>query len=231
MMLMDIQRATNETCGKATGAVVVIDVLRAFSTASYALAAGARKIYLVSTVEEAFALKERFPDALMTGEVDGLPIEGFDYGNSPTQLVNENLAGRRLIQRTSAGTQGVTRSKQAGLLFASSLCVAGATARYLRRRNLAQITFVITGSHTRDRGDEDRACADYVECLLRGEFPPRETYIQRVRSAVAARKFLDPNETQYPLSDLDYCCKVDHFDFAMLVKREDGLFVLQPVTP
>lgn len=228
-MLMDLQWATNETCGRATGAVVVIDVLRAFSSAAYAFDAGAKEIFLVGTVAEAFALKERFPDALMTGEVDGLPIEGFDYGNSPTQLVNENLAERRLIQRTSAGTQGVTRSKQANLLFASSLCVAGATARYLQQRNPAQITFVITGSHTRDRGDEDRACADYVENLLRGEVPPIETYIQRVRSAVSAQKFLDPNEPHFPLSDLDHCCKVDHFDFAMLVKREDGLFVLQPV--
>ena len=44
---MMIQRATRETCGEATGTVVVIDVLRAFTTAAYAFAAGAADITLV----------------------------------------------------------------------------------------------------------------------------------------------------------------------------------------
>ena len=38
------------------------------------------------------------------GEVDGQPVEGFDFGNSPSKLIGRNLAGKHLIQRTSAGT-------------------------------------------------------------------------------------------------------------------------------
>jgi len=39
----------------ATGVVVVIDVMRAFTTAAYAFEAGIGEIELVSTVEEALA--------------------------------------------------------------------------------------------------------------------------------------------------------------------------------
>jgi phosphosulfolactate phosphohydrolase-like enzyme len=54
--MIDFRRATLETCSQATGTVVAIDVLRAFSTAAYAFDAGARDITLVSTVAQALAL-------------------------------------------------------------------------------------------------------------------------------------------------------------------------------
>ncbi len=53
------------------GAVVVVDVIRAFTTAACAFAAGADAIYLVATVEEALAFKHRTPGALAVGEVGG----------------------------------------------------------------------------------------------------------------------------------------------------------------
>src|SRR5690349_20082319 len=106
-----IERATNDTCGDATGAVVAIDVLRAFTTAAFAFAAGAREILLVSTVAEALALRERFPGSFIMGEVDGLPVDGFDFSNSPGDQLGRDFGGARFIQRTSAGTQGVVCSR------------------------------------------------------------------------------------------------------------------------
>src|SRR5262245_21091427 len=73
--------ATLDTCADAVDAVVATDVLRAFSTAAFAFAAGAREIVLTGTVEEALALRERFPGSLLMGEVDGLAVEGFDFSN------------------------------------------------------------------------------------------------------------------------------------------------------
>ena len=46
-----------EGAARATGTVAVIDVFRAFTTAAVALANGASRIIMVSTVEEALALR------------------------------------------------------------------------------------------------------------------------------------------------------------------------------
>ena len=141
---MDIRHATLETCSQATGMVVVIDVLRAFTTACFAFEAGAEDIVLVSTVEEALALWQQIPGALVMGEVGGYRPEGFDFGNSPSALVNVDLTGRRMIQRTSAGVQGVVRSTGAEILLAASFVCAQATIRYIQSLSPDTVTLVPT---------------------------------------------------------------------------------------
>src|SRR5512138_2296049 len=95
-----------DDCHTAQGVVIVIDVLRAFSTAAYAFSRGAKEILLVNTMEEALSLASRIPNSKLMGEVGGLPPEGFHFGNSPTHISTENLSGVTLVQRTGAGTQG-----------------------------------------------------------------------------------------------------------------------------
>lgn len=226
---MRIERATNETCGVATGTVVAIDVMRAFTTAAFALAAGARDIVPVGTVEQALELRARFPDALLIGEVDGYPIEGFDFGNSPSAFVGQNLSGRRLIQRTSAGTQGLVRSLKAEALFAGSLVCAAATARVIARSAPAAVTLVATGVFPGRDGDEDSACADYLAALLRGEPIDIAALVRRVRESDTGRIFAADTEPAFPASDLDLCTDVDRFDFALRVERRDGLLVMEAV--
>jgi 2-phosphosulfolactate phosphatase len=226
---MKFERTSLDTCGNATDIVVVIDVLRAFSTAAYAFGLEAQSITLVGAVDEALALKKQDPSVLLMGEVEGLAIEGFNFGNSPTELLTQTLLGRRLIQRTSAGTQGVVRSRNARVILASSLCCAGATARFLNQFPESTVTFVITGKNPGGWGDEDDACADYIESLLKGEAPDTQTYVKRVRVSKTAQKFSAPGGFVFPASDVDYCVAVDKFDFAMLVERQDGLLVMRPV--
>src|ERR1700730_14424386 len=67
---------SNATC-------VVFDVLRATSSMITALAHGAAAIHPVRTIEDALALKTRFPDAVLGGERHGDRIPGFDAGNAP----------------------------------------------------------------------------------------------------------------------------------------------------
>lgn len=62
---MNFHRVSLEICANARGVVVVVDVLRAFSTSAYAFAAGARDITLVSTVEEAFDWQSKIPKSLI----------------------------------------------------------------------------------------------------------------------------------------------------------------------
>ena len=224
-----IERASVETCSSADGVVVVIDVIRAFTTAAYALAGGARDITVVGTPEAALALRETMPGALIMGEVDGALYPGFDLDNSPSQLAGVDLAGRRLIQRTSAGTQGIVRCVQAAVLLAGSFVCAGATARYIQRLAPQKVTLVITGTVLGVSGDEDAALADYLEALLHNQRPDPAPYLQRVRAAIPALAAGNPGLEQALAVDVEHCVAVDRFDFAMLVERRDGLYLLGAV--
>ena len=225
---MDIQHATSDNCEQAAGLVVVIDVVRAFTTACIAFEVGAEEITLVSTVDDAFRAREAMPDALLMGEVRGKPPEGFDYGNSPSALVGLDLTGRRMIQRTSAGTQGVVRSTSAEILLAASFACASATINYIRSLNPAQVTLVQTDSRP-GYGDEDRACADYIEEALRGNQPDAQPYLDRVHNSKTAHKIREVNHPALPISDLTYCTDLDRVNFVQYVERRDGWHVMRPI--
>ena len=223
---MNIQQMDLENCQQARGLVVVIDVLRAFSTAAYALAAGVNEIVLVSGVDEALELRGRLPDSLVMGEVGGLRPLGFDYGNSPADIKNLDLNGKRLIQRTGAGTQGVVRSSGAERLWAASFVCASATVRALARLQPQAVTFIVTGIHETRDGDEDIACADYMAALLRGEQPGPELFLDRVRRSTAGQLFTGHPGEDFLREDLELALQVDRFNFCMPVERRDGLMVL-----
>lgn len=104
------RQLTNWELDGVTGSVIVGDVLRAFTTAAYAFHSGAEAIYLVSSVDEALAFKNRNPDVLAMGEDHGLRPDGFDFSNSPVAVSRADLAGRTMLQRRSAGTQGVIKA-------------------------------------------------------------------------------------------------------------------------
>ncbi len=226
---MHIRYANLSTCAAATGVVVVIDVIRAYTTAAFALAAGARRVLLTSQVGEALALRSRFPGALVMGEVDGLQPPEFDYGNSPAALACLNLAGQTLIQRTSAGTQGATRARSAEVLLGGCFATAAATVRAIRGQCPAEVTLVATGVRPDDPGDEDLACADYLAALLRDEQPNPTIYLERVRRSAAAQKFYDPAQPAFPAADMDCCLAHDRFDFALSIARREDLLVLTPM--
>lgn len=226
---MIIKSCTLDECINAEGTIVVIDVCRAFSTAAYAFASGVEKIILVGTVEEALDNQKQIPGSLTMGEVGGLKVEQFDLWNSPVEVSKLDLSGRTLIQRTSAGTQGMVRSLHADRLLAGSFVVAEATVCYLQRVNPEKITFVKTSTGDFPVGVEDAACADYMTTLLQGETPDPKPFIERAQDWKLSKQGNDANLVKLLLADLDLCLKINRFDFYMEAKHEDGLLVLRKV--
>lgn len=224
---MKFNYTTLETCHTATGIVLVIDVLRAFSTAAYAFSGGAKEIRLVSGVTEALALKEQIPNSKVMGEVGGLPPERFDFGNSPTRILEQDLAGSILIQRTGAGTQGAVRSVNASVMVATSFVVAKATTNYVLQLKPKEITFVITGGM---KNDEDVACAEFLEKQFTGRVVETEEFIRRVYASRDALEHME-DHPQFPTADLDYCTRINAFDFAMPITRESGQLIMRAVKP
>jgi 2-phosphosulfolactate phosphatase len=209
-------------------AVVVIDVLRSFSTAAYAFGAGASVIYPVETIAEAHRLRQTIPDAVTTGAVaGGDPVPGFDFGNSPTALHAAKLAGRPLIQSTAAGVRGLARFSHARALFAGSLVMARATASALLESQADEVCFVITGEWVDRDGDEDVACADYLEALLHGEDPDPAPFVARVLNSDFGRRFLAGTNPNLPVSDLELCARVNRFDFALRATHSGGRLQLR----
>lgn len=180
----------------ARGHVVVIDVLRAFTCAAFAFGHGAESIVLVSTTDEALAVKRARPDVLMMGEVRGRIIPGFDFGNSPHELVQAGkkglLRGRTIVQRTGSGTQGVVAAKHADVVYLGSLPVASATCRHLRKIGAETVTLLAMGSPSGDDGPEDLACRAFMAHVLAAREPDRDATIDAVRSSIGGRRALDP---------------------------------------
>lgn len=226
---VEIEHADLETCAAARGVVVAIDVLRAYTTAAYALAAGAGRLVLVSGVDEALALRRELPGALAMGEVDGIMPPGFDLGNSPAAIGDADVHGRTLVFRSTAGTQAAVRAADAAALFGASFVCAGATARAICALEPRRVTLVNTGYQPGCPADDDAACADYLAALLRGEKPDAAPFLLRARRSVAAQKFIDPVQPDFSPDDLELSLQVDRFDFALRVLREDGLLVLRVV--
>jgi 2-phosphosulfolactate phosphatase len=229
---VEIHYATLETCSAATETVVVIDVIRAFTTAAFAFDAGAQAILPVNTIAEALALRKRFPHSLVMGaDKDRFPPAGFDFGNSPAALIGRDFHGRCVIQYTTNGTRGIVRSERAETLLAGSFVCARATAEHIKQLSPGEITFVITGAER-----EDRDCAEYIAGLLGEEMPDvakrlerlRTTWLQRIRADVAQGD-LTPEIGDGFEADLACCTALDRFDFAMVVRRRDGLLVMERV--
>jgi 2-phosphosulfolactate phosphatase len=227
---MQIQRSDLPHCSELDGAVVVIDVLRSFTTAAYALARGAIEVVAVGSIEAALEWRGRDPHALVIGAVGGgAAAPGLDLGNSPSQIAALDLAGRRVIHTTAGGMRGLVACDHAGVLLAASLVCAGATAAYLRALAPPSVTLVVTGTWSDRDGDEDHACADLIEALLRGGDPPRAPYATRVRQSTFGRRFgADPH---LPQADLDCCAAVDRFDFALPIRRTPRGLVIRREDP
>lgn len=205
----------------ATGTAVIIDVYRAFTTAAFCVGAGASDIVLVGSHGDALAMKAKDPDIFLTGEIGGKPIPGFDEGNSPSKTEHLDLRGRRVVQRTSAGTQGVVAAVRADRIVLASFVIAGATVRYLRHVG-GDVTLVAMGQDGAAKAPEDELCADYLEALLAGRGAPLVPKLMRFTERVEWPDW-------FPARDALLAAEVDRFSFALPVTREDGLLIARPV--
>ena len=217
-----------EGAARATGAVAIIDVFRAFTSAAVVLAEGAERIVMVGAVEEALALRERGVGHFCIGEVGGKAPPGFDFGNSPVEIVEAARAGadfrgKTVIQRTSAGTQGIAAAQaKAERLYAASLVTARATARALRSTGIPTISLVAMGKRAVTRTDEDEICAIHLRNLLEGRKGDPDSVRRLILAGGEIAHFHDRARPHLNPGDLDIALHIDRFDFAIAVTIEDG---------
>jgi len=152
---------SEETC-------VVFDVLRATSSMVTALHSGASAIYPVRSIEEALALKDSLPDAVLGGERRSDRIPGFEIGNSPAEYTT--FAGRTIISTTTNGTVALAACASAGILLAGSFLNMRATAAAVLASRPRQVRLVCAGTFD-GFAFEDGLAAGCLASLLAAESP------------------------------------------------------------
>lgn len=219
-----------EGARQATGLTAVIDVFRAYSVEAYLLHKGAEKIIAVGDANLAYQLKSEYPEYLLAGERHGKIMDGFDFGNSPSQLLPFDVTGKTVIHTTSAGTQGIANATGADEVLGCSLLTAKATAEYIRRSGKTDVSLVCMGLEALAPTEEDTLCAEYIRSLLEGTTLDMEKEIESLKFTSGA-KFFDPAQNDvFPEADFHLCVELDKFNFVLKVeKTPDGLNIVRKV--
>ena len=161
-------------------------------------------------------MKSENKDAILLGERDGEKLPGFDFGNSPSEILEnaEKIKNKICYHNTTAGTQAFNKclqNKNVKEVLISSPNNFSATIKYLKKYlGKEKICLVAAG----DLGYclEDFLICEYVKSLLIEEKPKLslEKIIQKVKETTGAKFF--QNIPCYPPIDFDICFKVDVFD-------------------
>ena len=210
---------------EAQGTAIIIDVFRAFTTAAIAFDHGVKEITLVAEPEEALALHHRGLGDFLMGEVGGKRPEGFDFGNSPHEISQIDLAGKTLVQSTRAGTVGVAAAVNASEIFLGSFVVAQATVDAIKLEEPELVSIIAMGDQGVNRADEDEQCGIYLRNIMEGRKPDFEAVKALIMAGGATQKFFDPDQPQFHPEDVTLALEADRYDFAMKISREGGLLV------
>ncbi len=212
-----------EGAKRAKGVVVIIDVFRAFSVGCYAFDAGATGIIATAEVDDAFQLRRKYANSVLVGERDEKKIPGFDFGNSPTEIMQADLRGKTVIHTTTAGTQGLINATRADLVLTGSFVNAGAIVQFIQGLNPALVTLVAMGYRATISAEEDLLCADYIkDGLINGNTVSDEKIAELINTS--GKRFFNPDNISFsPPTDFFLCTMVNRFSFVLKAEaRTDG---------
>lgn len=147
-------------------AVVVVDVIRATTTAVTAVSLG-RRCLPAPTVEAAANLARVLDSPLLVGELGGNMPYGFHLTNSPAAIASRSDVSRPMILLSTSGTKLLCDAAGATAVYAACLRNFTAQARHLASHH---DNIAILGAGTRGEfREEDQLCCAWIAELLLGE--------------------------------------------------------------
>jgi len=217
--------------------VVVIDVLRATSVITTALANGAKRIYPVADIGAAlnFGRREEIKPSLIAGERGGIRVQGFDLGNSPHDFTPELIHNKNIVLCTSNGTKALHKNRHAFRLLTASFLNISAVAEALLQFNNP---LVLQCSGTNGKFSQDDAlCAGMLINRIRALRPVRTDDLGGLLSHWAAetgsirQKLQHCTHLNYLISigcenDIDYCLQTDLLSVVPMYQQQDGYLSL-----
>lgn len=143
--------------------VVVIDVLRATSAICTAFHHGVEAVIPVRTVAEAEEYRDK--GYIAGAERNGRVVEGFAYGNSPYNYMDENMVGQTVVLTTTNGTKAIDKAAATHAVFIASFLNLDAIIEYFK--NEPQDVLLLASGWQGKFNLEDSICAGAItEALL-----------------------------------------------------------------
>jgi len=214
-------------------AAVVVDVIRATTTAVTGVAMG-RRCFPTPSLEAALPLAARLDNPLLVGELGGNMPYGFDSTNSPAALARRSDISRPMILLSTSGTKVLHEARQCAAVYAACLRNYAAQVRFLEARhpNVA----VIGAGTRREFREEDQMCSAWIaEGLMNAGYVPRgeqtARLVERWKNA-PVDAFCSSKSVEYltntgQLTDLDFIlAHIDDVSAAFTLK--DGEIIGVP---
>jgi 2-phosphosulfolactate phosphatase len=230
-----VRKSCAQGARETSGLTVIIDVFRAFSCEPLFFHFGVGKVILEADPEKAILTKKEHPEIILVGELNEVPLENADVGNSPSQIILKGEAwfrGKTVVHRTTAGVTGVAAALERDTeVILGSFLTAKAVAEYILRKNPEVVTLVAMGERGLREAPEDEACADYLEHLLTGKSYDAVRTLQRVIFHPSAQKFLLGTKEYLPREDPVFCLQRNLFDFVLVAIKAGGLIEVRKAFP
>jgi hypothetical protein len=146
-----------------THVTVVIDVFRAFTTASYILEFNPATYIITTKTDVISQLARELPNILVIGKPEKGADFTYDIPNSPTRVQGVNVTGLNVLHRTEAGAKGILLAWDADIILAAGFVNAKATAQYIRTLINPKVKIVPMGHESTTPSLEDDVGAQYIE--------------------------------------------------------------------
>lgn len=214
--------------------VVIVDILRATSCMTTALAHDIHSITPFAHLPDCLALKA---DGYFTaGERDGKKVEGFDFGNSPFEYMDPLLKGKKIAFTTTNGTQAIAKSVGAKNIVIGSFLNLSAVVAFLRqvstdilivcsgwkgKVNLEDTVFA--GALIEHLGDDFNSACDAPVIARRLYAQARHDLKDFLKDASHIRRLQRLNIHK----DIDFCLTEDVYHVVPVI-REKAIVVFKP---
>jgi 2-phosphosulfolactate phosphatase len=206
---------------------IVVDVLRATSTITQALASGYRRVLCCAEIDEARELAASEGPAKLAGERRLEHIEGFDFGNSPREVAGEPAVDTLILTTTNGTRLLVDAAARFERVYVGSLLNLDAVASAAREtgEDVAVLCAGVLGQLALD----DAYCAGRIAETLGGKPADSATVgIQLARSFGSPMEGLGASWSAGDLrrhgmeSDIEWCARESTLDVAPQFVRTIG---------
>jgi 2-phosphosulfolactate phosphatase len=199
---------------RAGSAVVVVDALRASTTIAVLISRGAR-VVPVASIEQA---RSYAGANFRAGERGSAKVAGFDFGNSPMEIVEAEVPpGSTVVLSTTNGTRVIEGARGAPAILTGAFVNAGSLAEELAAGAHGPRVVVVGCGWEGHRASEDEAAAGAILHRLEERGAVLDGRARRIAEAYLSRpvKLLRSNAAAKRLErlgyerDLDFCLAED----------------------